>query len=71
MASEESVAIRQSLAGLSKTMSSHMEGISRSTVSFREAATQHTRNLSGIIKDVFSSVAGQRKELRIFLSNKL
>lgn len=63
MASEESVAIRQSLAGLSKTMSSHMEGISRSTVSFREAATQHNRNLSGIIKDVFSSVAGQRKEL--------
>lgn len=40
-----------------------MEGISRSTVSFREAATQHNRNLSGIIKDVFSSVAGQRKEL--------
>lgn len=51
------------LAGLSRTMSMHMEKISNSTVSFREAAAQHNKNISNVVKDVFTAIAGQRRDL--------
>ena len=59
----EEAVLQQGLAGLTRTMSMHMDKINKSNFSFKEAAAQHNRNLSGIIKDVFSSVAGQKREL--------
>lgn len=63
MAATAEVAIQSGLSNISRAIAPHIERLSNATMSFKEAAAQHNRSISAIVKDISSSMAAQRRNL--------